>query len=423
MHELTDKIKKVWKSTKDFINKSKDKAFSNYKIAREKYGVKLNVCIILLAILICLLGGYVYGRNTMSKSFVLNQIEQGFKNDDVSRIRNIARCDGKKISKKELQPLMNYFKSDRSIDILMNELKRGVDDSLISIENKKTIFSNSYYLNIDRVNLKFDINYGNTTLFLNGEEKGKTEKDDSVINVSRVLPGVYDITTKTSSKYDTIAYNNTITAMKSDNEYYINVPGVKVSVKSDYPEAEVFLNGVDTNKKVKDFNDIGLFDVNKNNEISLKYDLPWGVVSSENYKIDGNPIININLDIKNKELEKILEEKSDDTIKSIFEALNNKDESMIKADNQEKIYNDFVKKEFILKNEYVLDDYNIEVDKSDVSKKDDYYHANVYVTLKYSVSKNILGFNITPKTYERKIFLSLDYKDNDWKVRDVLIVE
>lgn len=423
MHELTDKIKKVWKSTKDFINKSKDKAFSNYKIAREKYGVKLNVCIILLAILICLLGGYVYGRNTMSKSFVLNQIEQGFKNDDVSRIRNIARCDGKKISKKELQPLMNYFKSDRSIDILMNELKRGVDDSLISIENKKTIFSNSYYLDIDRVNLKFDINYGNTTLFLNGEEKGKTEKDDSVINVSRVLPGVYDITTKTSSKYDTIAYNNTITAMKSDNEYYINVPGVKVSVKSDYPEAEVFLNGVDTNKKVKDFNDIGLFDVNKNNEISLKYDLPWGVVSSENYKIDGNPIININLDIKNKELEKILEEKSDDTIKSIFEALNNKDESMIKADNQEKIYNDFVKKEFILKNEYVLDDYNIEVDKSDVSKKDDYYHANVYVTLKYSVSKNILGFNITPKTYERKIFLSLDYKDNDWKVRDVLIVE
>lgn len=423
MHELTDKIKKVWKSTKDFINKSKDKAFSNYKIAREKYGVKLNVCIILLAILICLLGGYVYGRNTMSKSFVLNQIEQGFKNDDVSRIRNIARCDGKKISKKELQPLMNYFKSDRSIDILMNELKRGVDDSLISIENKKTIFSNSYYLNIDRVNLKFDINYGNTTLFLNGEEKGKTEKDDSVINVSRVLPGVYDITTKTSSKYDTIAYNNTITAMKLDNEYYINVPGVKVSVKSDYPEAEVFLNGVDTNKKVKDFNDIGLFDVNKNNEISLKYDLPWGVVSSENYKIDGNPIININLDIKNKELEKILEEKSDDTIKSIFEALNNKDESMIKADNQEKIYNDFVKKEFILKNEYVLDDYNIEVDKSDVSKKDDYYHANVYVTLKYSVSKNILGFNITPKTYERKIFLSLDYKDNDWKVRDVLIVE
>lgn len=424
MSKLAEKIKDI------AINiKSKIKSFARflanyYRGAKEKYGSLVNVAIISMTILIFLFGGYYYGLQKMSKSNVLNKIEKGFKNDDLSLIRSVARCDGKKIDKDDLKPLMRYYESSSSVDLLMKELKSSEDeDSVLSLKFKNSLFSQKYYLDIKKVNINVQVNFKGTKIYLDGIEKGKSSEDNDFVNIQDVIPGIYDITSENDSSFDYIKNQDIVAAMESVNNFKVVLKATRISIKSEYPDADVFINGKPTDIKCKDFQNQGLFDNSKKNVVVIKYEFPWGEVSSEPCEIGETPILNIKLNIKNDKLNEILYNKTDEVVQSIFDALNKENSNLIKSNNKSKIYNEFVQKKVILKNEYTLKDYDFQVEKSDVTRKDDYFIANIYVVLDYTVSKNIFGFNITSEHHQKKLFLSMNYKGSEWETNDVLIIE
>lgn len=81
-----------------------------------------------------------------------------------------------------------------------------------------------------------------------------------------------------------------------------------ITVNSNFKEGTVYINGKSSDIKVKDFVDIGPFNKEDGKKILVKADTPWGILSSQESVIGEQPVIELNIDLKDS---KIMDEIND----------------------------------------------------------------------------------------------------------------
>lgn len=395
--------------------KSKGKCIDKDKIIEQ---IKKRWIIIFIIILVISLSiGFFLGSKATSKSSLLAKLEISLKNSDLDELRDIVLVNGKKPKENQLAPLIEYYEENskyiNSTIALLKEVGKSND---FTLEGKKTIFGEKYYLNINTYNIKV------TSNFSEGEFSLENIDIQSILagnEFKDVIPGKYNIKGELQGTECTISNSKEITLM-SDKTVSMNFSAINVTIESIYDDAEIYINDKKTDFIVDDKKELGPFPTDGTISVHLERDFPWGRISSEEKLVYDVPVINIDLDMKNDKLSDDVKLKVTNFYNSVFDSLNNEDNDIIvdaTDDAREKIYDILQKSYFILKNKYTIESIDIKDENCEYEYSDGVYSANIVVDIKYEVSKVFFGINKTVN--EKSFFTKIIFKDGSWIINDV----
>ena len=391
---------------KEFISKTTKKI-------RELFKEHLKM-VILIFIIAFLFLGYFLGNIRTTKEQAFRNLEVALEEGNTSKLTDIIRVNDKKVSKKDLTPLVNYYKGqDSSVKNIVNQIKNGSESCILKLVDKKNILGDSYYFDLKTFNLKVSSNLEGTEIYINNK---KINSSDTLENL---IPGKYTITGLVSNKYGKIKKEEDIVLMK-DEDIKLNLNGVMLTVDSDFKDTDVFINGKNSGIKVSDFKDIGPIPTDGSVKVSIEQELPWGSVKGQEKDVVQNSTISLNLDIVNDKLWNEVNNDLDIFYKSVFEALGNEDKNLINCATdkvKDKVYNVLKENYIFMKNKYEIESLNIDKNKSSFKYKDGEYKGTIVCDIKYNTSKVIFGFN--KKESSKKFLTKVLYKDGKWIVYEI----
>lgn len=391
---------------KEFISKTTKKIKEFFK-----EHLKMVILIFIIAFLFL---GYFLGNIRTTKEQAFRNLEVALEEGNTSKLTDIIRVNDKKVSKKDLTPLVNYYKGqDSSVNNIVDQIKNGSESCILKLVDKKNILGDSYYFDLKTFNLKVSSNLEGTDIYINNK---KINSSDTLENL---IPGKYKIKGILSNKYGKIKKEEDIVLMK-DEDIKLNLNGVMLTVDSDFKDADVFINGKNSGIKVSDFKDIGPIPTDGSVKVSIEQELPWGSVKGQEKDVLQNSTISLNLDMVNDKLWNEVNNDLDIFYKSVFEALGNEDKNLINCATdkvKDKVYNVLKENYIFMKNKYEIESLNIDKNKSSFKYKDGEYKGTIVCDIKYNTSKVIFGFN--KKESSKKFLTKVLYKDGKWIVYEI----
>lgn len=378
--------------------------------------LKRNYKYILIILLVVLTGiGYLLGHVHNSKDRLISNVYEALKDGSCDKLRKEVRVQGEKVKAESLEPLMKYYDSDSSkIESAISKLKDGEDTEVFSLKTKNGILGEKYYLDLKTYSLSIESNYHEGSFTI--DEKNYVNANEKIENL---IPGIYEIKGSLYSEYGEIKENKDILLMANQEET-INFKAINVNISSIYNDAEVYINGEDTNKTVEEIGEIGPLPTDGSVSINLEKEFPWGKIESEKVQVRDIPQININLNMNNEELEDDLKDVADSFYNSVFNALNKEDKDQINNSTENvknKIYDILEKKYIFLKNKYTIEDIDIMNDKNEYYYDGNTYKATIVVKVNYNIEKSLFGLNKTSNS--KMFFTKVVYEDGSWKIEDV----
>ena len=369
----------------------------------------------ILVLVILMFLGFGIGRINTSKEHLLSKLEIALKNENPSKLSSIVKFNSKRVSKKDLQPLINYYSKDSSrVDSIINKLKTVGETEDLKLVEENRVFGTKYYIDIKPYSLKIDSEFKKSRF---------TVDDKNYINtgskIDKLIPGVYTVKGILESGFGDIEASKEIVLMK-DEEIDMEFDAVMLNISSAFYDAEVFANGQSTGILVKDAKNIGPFPTTGEVKLHIEKEFPWGRVKGEEVQVKDIPNLTLNLSVENETLKSEINTVVDEFYRSVFLALNKEDKSVIKGATENainKIYDVLEKKYFILKNKYNINDIRIVEDKNQYRYENGVYSATIVVSVDYTVSKSFLGLN---KEESNKLFFTkMLYNGKEWKAEDV----
>lgn len=407
MERLKNTLDKVKKYFIDLFNDIKGINKGNIKENIKKRKYLISIALLVLALL------FTFNLRT-SENELLRDLEIALKKGNTYSLRNDVKVLEDNVKAKELKPLIDLYEKDTArINNLIKELREKGQSGVFTLVKGNKSFINDYYLEVNAIGIKVKSNFKEASFYINDEKL--TEN-----NVKRALiPGTYELRGELNTEYGKVEKTLQITAMENQ-EITMDFDAVNINLTSNFTDSNVFINGKDTNKLVKDIVNYGPIPSNLGVTLSLQREFPWGIVKSEDVMVGGVPDIKIDLSIANDSLVNETKDIIQRFYESVFLALNSKDESLIILANDEtkgKIYNELKEKAFLLKNNYEIGDLETNIQSSEFKYEEDNYVAQIVVKLNYKVYKSI--FTNSKKDIETILFTRLKYVNNQWLVDDV----
>lgn len=409
MKSLKELFGVLIKYLKTLESKIRNLNFNNLK----EFIVKRKVILIFAALFLVMSGAYTVKYNA-SKEKLLNKLEVALKNNRPGKIYKKIKVDGDEVSKDEIEPLCKYYsENNQRVSELIKSLRNNDSSGYFTIINENGILFNKYYIEVKPVSVSINSEFEEIKISINNNEVLQN-------NIKfELIPGKYLINTELTTSYGVVKDEKE--AYIIDNmDYKLDLPVINITLTSNFEDADVFINNENTNKKVSDIKDFGPIPLNKDISIYLQKELPWGIVKSEEVKIGNLPNININIDLVNDKLISDINKAMNSFYKSVFEALNKSDYTLItnsEDDTKNKIYNSIKQESLFLKNNYKLDDLKIEIKNSEFYFEDNIYKGKVVINLNYNISKKILPFIY--KNVEETFLTNLEYENKNWIITDV----
>lgn len=422
---MQESWQRLWNLIAEVLGKFKNRT-EKYYLEQIKPKLNFKTVTIGLVTTFFILGGigFFIGKTVSSKSYVLAQIEKGFKENNCKLILKNSKIQGMRLNKDNIKPLMKYYSNNSSVDSLIKDLKgKSKSNEVLLFREEKGVLFNKYYLDISPVYLKVRINYGASKILLDDKDYGTIMSDNEEKTCGPLVPGIYNVQAENKNKFDSLTYRKDLPIMTKQQEKEIEFNGIKISIDSEYKEAKVFVNGKDTNLDVSQFDKIGPFKNDGSSSLHIEEQLPWGLIKSEEMPIERSNNIHVNLSLKNEKLNQDIDSKVKEFFTSVFNALNNENENIISSNNKKKIYDEFKTEKFLLKNDYKLLNYNLEIEKSDIKRENSRFVGNVFLTLNYTVSKSLFGIDFSEDRVQTKFFLKMIYDSDQWNVDDMQILK
>ncbi len=407
------KFKEIIKAIKEYLNLLMED-ISNIKFSNLKEFL-INRKLLLIAMLAFFtIIGFKIGSYNSSKNIILNKLELALRENNPGKIYKEVKLEGKRISKNDLEPLTKYyFENQSNINSVIKDLKNNGESGHFTLINKKILLFDNYYIEIKPVAIKVNVNFDETNIYINNKEIAAT-------NIKRnLIPGKYSVKGKLDTLYGTVEEEKEVYILEN-MEYDMNMPALSISLTSNFDDADVFINDNAINKKVKDIKKYGPIPLNKEVNIQLQKEFPWGLIKSEKVRVSNLPNINIDIDMVNEELINNVNEATNIFYSSVFDALNNSQSSLIlnsHDDTKSKIYDSIKRESLFLKNNYDINDLKTELKSSEFYYENETYKGNVVVNLNYNIKKKLLPF--IQSNVEEMFLTQIEYENNNWIVIDV----
>jgi len=298
--------------------------------------------------------------------------------------------------------------------------------TLISLKKsgKKFIFFDNYVIEIKPFYMNIQTDYKGTKVTLGKDVLFTSSKDDDKKQVGPFLPGSYKINGELKTDLSDIKNDFDVDVFNSGTEdINIDLSVQFLSISCSTKDAKVFVNGIDSGKTVKDFNNYGPFAKDQAIKISVQKDYPWGTAKSAEVNLS-NGYANITLNPLNDALKDTLMKTINDYAISRAAAWVALDPSKLinltpdkKADFTTSINNMKANKETytgtITKSTFDLDSIKVYLSNSkyyaDIT--DDEIRNELYLTM-FSTNKTTLE----DKEYKSQYTLAYDEESKTWSV-------
>ena len=181
--------------------------------------------------------------------------------------------------------------------------------------------------------------------------------------MENIIPGNYVASYKLKTDFGFVTGENEVTITDQD-VINISVDAGNITIYSDYKDADVFIGNKNIGKKVESVVNFGPIPLNRDISIYIEKEFPWGKIKSETLYINDSGTIKLNIDMVNEKLMSDIDILLNDFFDSVFNALNEEDESLIinaNEDTKDKIYDDIFKKTLFFTNNYRISDMNLNI--------------------------------------------------------------
>ncbi|MFQ6882066.1 MAG: TcaA 3rd/4th domain-containing protein [Clostridium sp.] len=389
------------------------KISNNIKIEGKNIRIKVYIIILILALV-----SIVFNiTKPMSKKELINQLEMALLKGKENWVERNIKIDGAKAENDELKPLIYYYLlNNKDVEQVISNLKKNNNSGNLTIESEKSLLGENYYLNLSTISINITSDIKEAIIYINGREVNKEE-------LVSLIPGTYEVAYKLKTDYGDVEETKEMDILSS-GDVKIEVAAEYITLYSNFSDAKVYINEKDTKKTVSEIKKYGPIPNNKDITIYIAKDFPWGVIKSPEIKVQEDNILKIDINMANDELLATIENTLREFYNSLFDALNNKDSSLIEnveENSREEVFNSIYEKPKVFANNYTISDLELKIANSEFKYENEKYVANILVDMDYSVAKKILPFIKEQK--EERFLLSLIYNEEKWLVESSQRIE
>lgn len=389
------------------------KISNNIKIEGKNIRIKVYIIILILALV-----SIVFNiTKPMSKKELINQLEMALLKGKENWVERNIKIDGAKAENDELKPLIHYYLlNNKDVEQVISNLKKNNNSGNLTIESEKSLLGENYYLNLSTISINITSDIKEAIIYINGREVNKEE-------LVSLIPGTYEVAYKLKTDYGDVEETKEMDILSS-GDVKIEVAAEYITLYSNFSDAKVYINEKDTKKTVSEIKKYGPIPNNKDITIYIAKDFPWGVIKSPEIKVQEDNILKIDINMANDELLATIENTLREFYNSLFDALNNKDSSLIEnveENSREEVFNSIYEKPKVFANNYTISDLELKIANSEFKYENKKYVANILVDMDYSVAKKILPFIKEQK--EERFLLSLIYREEKWLVESSQRIE
>lgn len=389
------------------------KISNNIKIEGKNIRIKVYIIILILALV-----SIVFNiTKPMSKKELINQLEMALLKGKENWVERNIKIDGAKAENDELKPLIHYYLlNNKDVEKVISNLKKNNNSGNLTIESEKSLLGENYYLNLSTISINITSDIKEAIIYINGREVNKEE-------LVSLIPGTYEVAYKLKTDYGDVEETKEMDILSS-GDVKIEVAAEYITLYSNFSDAKVYINEKDTKKTVSEIKKYGPIPNNKDITIYIAKDFPWGVIKSPEIKVQEDNILKIDINMANDELLATIENTLREFYNSLFDALNNKDSSLIEnveENSREEVFNSIYEKPKVFANNYTISDLELKIANSEFKYENEKYVANILVDMDYSVAKKILPFIKEQK--EERFLLSLIYNEEKWLVESSQRIE
>ena len=389
------------------------KISNNIKIEGKNIRIKVYIIILILALV-----SIVFNiTKPMSKKELINQLEMALLKGKENWVEKNIQIDGAKAENDELKPLIHYYLlNNKDVEQVISNLKKNNNSGNLTIESEKSLLGENYYLNLSTISINITSDIKEAIIYINGREVNKEE-------LVSLIPGTYEVAYKLKTDYGDVEETKEMDILSS-GDVKIEVAAEYITLYSNFSDAKVYINEKDTKKTVSEIKKYGPIPNNKDITIYIAKDFPWGVIKSPEIKVQEDNILKIDINMANDELLATIENTLREFYNSLFDALNNKDSSLIEnveENSREEVFNSIYEKPKVFANNYTISDLELKIANSEFKYENEKYVANILVDMDYSVAKKILPFIKEQK--EERFLLSLIYREEKWLVESSQRIE
>ena len=389
------------------------KISNNIKIEGKNIRIKVYIIILILALV-----SIVFNiTKPMSKKELINQLEMALLKGKENWVERNIKIDGAKAENDELKPLIHYYLlNNNDVEQVISNLKKNNNSGNLTIESEKSLLGENYYLNLSTISINITSDIKEAIIYINGREVNKEE-------LVSLIPGTYEVAYKLKTDYGDVEETKEMDILSS-GDVKIEVAAEYITLYSNFSDAKVYINEKDTKKTVSEIKKYGPIPNNKDITIYIAKDFPWGVIKSPEIKVQEDNILKIDINMANDELLATIENTLREFYNSLFDALNNKDSSLIEnveENSREEVFNSIYEKPKVFANNYTISDLELKIANSEFKYENEKYVANILVDMDYSVAKKILPFIKEQK--EERFLLSLIYNEEKWLVESSQRIE
>ena len=389
------------------------KISNNIKIEGKNIRIKVYIIILILALV-----SIVFNiTKPMSKKELINQLEMALLKGKENWVERNIKIDGAKAENDELKPLIHYYLlNNKDVEQVISNLKKNNNSGNLTIESEKSLLGENYYLNLSTISINITSDIKEAIIYINGRDVNKEE-------LVSLIPGTYEVAYKLKTDYGDVEETKEMDILSS-GDVKIEVAAEYITLYSNFSDAKVYINEKDTKKTVSEIKKYGPIPNNKDITIYIAKDFPWGVIKSPEIKVQEDNILKIDINMANDELLATIENTLREFYNSLFDALNNKDSSLIEnveENSREEVFNSIYEKPKVFANNYTISDLELKIANSEFKYENEKYVANILVDMDYSVAKKILPFIKEQK--EERFLLSLIYNEEKWLVESSQRIE
>ncbi|MBU3156510.1 zinc ribbon domain-containing protein [Clostridium estertheticum] len=287
-----------------------EKYTTNNIKSSKKFRIAIALILIIIIVVIIQVGNSLSDPRKITKRF-----QQDIVTNNTSDLAEILYCNDARleINSNNITPLLNYFKKDPShynkvIENLNNDALSPKDVSNLSVTSSNTltlakvgkkflIFPN-YKISIKPSFVDITTTVKDVSFSINNVIIGKSDTDKSTKEFGPYIPGTYSIIANYKGPYVTLSKPYLVNTMESSDgivKLSVFEDMNNLNITSDYPDAEIFVNGKDTKVKVNNAANFGPID--SNSKIYATTVIDGKKLKSEEYSVaEGATDINISFE-------------------------------------------------------------------------------------------------------------------------------
>ncbi|MGM9973869.1 MAG: TcaA 3rd/4th domain-containing protein [Clostridiaceae bacterium] len=414
MKKFTSLVNELFHKTKKYLQTHKE----------TKYLILLT-----LVLTIAFIGFYI-GRNSTGKNYMINGFHKAITSNNARALMKYVtvKDDAVPITEDTIQPFLDYLnnsegRSSQFIKYLKSQ-KALEDGGIAEVKEVKEGLLTKWKIELKPVFLQITTSYKDTELYLQNISYGRTTEDNSITELGPLLPGKYSIKVKLSNEYGESVAEKSVQLLEGTIATTLTPPAEYITLLSNYPEAEVFINDKSTNLTVKEFNNIGPVPLESDIKIHGEMTFPWGTIKSKEITLADTPSLRLDIDPLNDVIKEQLEEAYRSFYNQLFEALNNEDLSLVEEPSRaaaEKLYNRYKSTALIFKDSYEITEILWEESAVALKRENGSYISNALVNLELNKNKTILGFPISskPDKLSFQTFLTYNPDNASWYVSSI----